>query len=548
MIWAVHLAGDRAIPVLRETAERCYAKQPHAGMTNEKLGNAAVVSLALIENGAGIPVLSQLRSRSAQPKIRKLIGRELERAAKGAGINRHELEELNVPDHGLAAGPLRLPVGQGAAVIGCEHGKIRLGWERADGTISTSVPADLKNSEPDSVKDARTLFKEIETDLATQSARIEQLYLGTRSWDYLTWRTRYADHGTLALLTRALLWCFEIGGETLVALPGADGITTLGDTEAVPETATVRLWHPLDSPADEISAWRAWLSEREIVQPFRQAWRETYTLTDAERETGDYSNRFAAHMLYQHQMMAIAHRNDWQCTHRVAYDVPSDEPNHIKIPDQGLQAEFWTAPAGRDGPVSDGGAYLYIVTDRVKFHKLDDKAKFGRGAEVGLDSVPDRVFSEIMRHCDLFVSVASIGIDPEWQDKGGGAAHPSNWQRDADQYWNWSQSAPLTGSGLMRKEMLALILAGLKNADLFEIEDRHLRVTGRRHDYLIHLGSGGIQIADTRKHVCIVPEQVRRKAVALPFETDTTLSMIVSKALMLANDDKISDPVILQQL
>jgi len=34
----------------------------------------------------------------------------------------------------------------------------------------------------------------------------------------------------------------------------------------------------------------------------------------------------------------------------------------------------------------------------------------------------------------------------------------------------------------------------------------------------------------------------------LPFEGDRTLSIIISKALLLAADDKITDPVILNQL
>ena len=44
-------------------------------------------------------------------------------------------------------------------------------------------------------------------------------------------------------------------------------------------------------------AWRTFLLDRRIRQPFKQAFREIYILTPAEVETGTYSNRFAAHIL-----------------------------------------------------------------------------------------------------------------------------------------------------------------------------------------------------------------------------------------------------------
>ena len=42
-----------------------------------------------------------------------------------------------------------------------------------------------------------------------------------------------------------------------------------------------------------------------MTQPIKQAHREIYLLTDAERQTQSYSNRFAAHILRQHQFTAL---------------------------------------------------------------------------------------------------------------------------------------------------------------------------------------------------------------------------------------------------
>ena len=49
------------------------------------------------------------------------------------------------------------------------------------------------------------------------------------------------------------------------------------------------------------------------------------------------------------------------------------------------------------------------------------------------------------------------------------------------------------------------------------------------------------------QYLCIVPDSRTRSAnepVYLPFEGDATLSIILSKALLLADDTKIKDPVI----
>ena len=56
----------------------------------------------------------------------------------------------------------------------------------------------------------------------------------------------------------------------------------------------VTTWHPVLATAAETLAWREWLERHTITQPFKQAHREVYLLTDAERATRVYSNRFAA--------------------------------------------------------------------------------------------------------------------------------------------------------------------------------------------------------------------------------------------------------------
>jgi hypothetical protein len=154
-----------------------------------------------------------------------------------------------------------------------------------------------------------------------------------------------------------------------------------------------------------------------------------------------------------------------------------------------------------------------------------------------------------MRDVDLFVGVASIGNDPTWQDGGADAEHPSQWRRTtARDYWTRYSTAELAVAGESRKACLAEIIPLLAIADRCTLSDRYLTVRGRLHSYRIHLGSGHILMEDDR-YLCIVPAGAEDASAAfLMFENDRMLSLILSKAIMLAADHKITDPRILSQL
>jgi hypothetical protein len=331
----------------------------------------------------------------------------------------------------------------------------------------------------------------------------------------------------------------------VVARPRRPSVSTEG--------ATVRLWHPMGADVAAVEAWRDRLEALQLTQPFAQVWREVYALTDAERDTATYTTRWAAHILKQHQAMTLARINGWRPTLRMWVDAPNDEPWHLVIPAHNLVADYWVQGAGGDDPQTlDSGAYVYVSTDRVQFHRIPEGATDSatgprRGDPVPLIEIPPVIYSEIMRHADLFTAVASIAADPNWLDQGGNAEHPSQWGRHADDYWRETNTGTLVESGKRRRAMLERIVPRLRIADKLKLEDRYLVVQGTRHEYEIHLGSGAC--SRSGRHICIVPKSFAEgDKIWLPFEGDRTLSIILSKALLLAADDEITDPVILGQL
>ena len=74
-------------------------------------------------------------------------------------------------------------------------------------------------------------------------------------------------------------------------------------------------------------------------------------------------------------------------------------------------------------------------------------------------------------------------------------------------------------------------------------------VRGNRRSYKIHLGSANVLMEPNDEYLCIVPDRGRGpRRLYLPFEEDSRLSVILSKAFMLADDERIDDPTITRQI
>jgi hypothetical protein len=302
-----------------------------------------------------------------------------------------------------------------------------------------------------------------------------------------------------------------------------------------------------------VLAWRRWLERHEITQPFKQAHREVYLLTDAERRTRIYSNRFAAHILRQHQFDALTTARGWSNALRMTmgYSYP---PAMLKLPHWNLRVEFWIEDVIDDFNAS--GTFLYVATDQARFYPLNagtNSATDGgydtwqrRSEEdaLPLDQIPPLVFSEVMRDVDLFVGVASVGNDPTWQDGGPRGAY-----RD---YWQTYSFGELSASAETRRQSLTRLLPRLAITDHCTLADRFLIVRGDLRTYKIHLGSGNILMEPNDQYLCIVPKQGQKVGsigqLFLPFEGDSVLAIILSKAFLLANDTNITDPSITSQI
>ncbi|HAB93865.1 MAG TPA: DUF4132 domain-containing protein, partial [Lachnospiraceae bacterium] len=241
--------------------------------------------------------------------------------------------------------------------------------------------------------------------------------------------------------------------------------------------------------------------ESGLKQPFKQVFREFYVKLEEEKDALD-SRMFAGYQIQPKKTVAALKGRRWVADY-----------------DEGLQKVFfkqnisatiyaladWFSPADTESPTLEYVSFYDRKTYKQK----------------KLSEVPDILYSEVMRDVDLAVSVAHVGgVDPE-------TSHSTIEMRKAIFEFNME-------------------LFGLTNVTF---EGTHAYIKGTLGNYNVQLGSGVIH-KESGGMVNILPvHSQHRGKIFLPFiDEDPKTAEILSKILLLAQDGKIKDPYILQQL
>ena len=261
----------------------------------------------------------------------------------------------------------------------------------------------------------------------------------------------------------------------------------------------LRIAHPFHLfTAGQLSDWQKEVVSHRRVQPFKQAFRELYLLTPAERDSGLWSNRFAGHLLKGKVAARLLQVRNWSTS--------SVEDIYYESKEHGIYALF---------NFLDTGHYLseteHFTFDTIAFYR-DQKA-------MPLEQVPPLLFSEIMRDADLLVSVAHA----------------------ADSYSTSNETLQ------RRTELVGELIQGLGLRNV-KCEGHFLHITGQRANYRIHLGSAAIHI-EPGNYLCIVPAGSSLTEFYLPFaDTDKKMAEVLSKMFLLLDDMNITDSQILEQI
>ena len=305
------------------------------------------------------------------------------------------------------------------------------------------------------------------------------------------------------------------GGDAQAAGAGTDGratgiVGTLEELKAAepalsPETRLL-VAHPITlNRLGALAKYQRLFFEKQRAdgtrQPFKQVFREFYPKLEEEKDASD-SRLFAGYQIQPKKTVAALRGRRWVADY-----------------DEGLQKIFfrqdiaatiyaladWFSPADTESPTLEYVSFYDRKTGRQK----------------KLSEVPDILYSEVMRDVDLAVSVAHVGgVDPE-------TSHSTIEMRRVIFEFNME-------------------LFGLTNVTF---EGTHAFIKGTLNSYNIQLGSGVIH-KESGGMVNILPvHSQQRGKIFLPFiDEDPKTAEILSKILLLAEDNKIKDPYILQQL
>ncbi|NIG54467.1 DUF4132 domain-containing protein [Chitinophaga sp. Cy-1792] len=392
-----------------------------------------------------------------------------------------------------------------------------------NGVPAIKVPAAVKKELTERFKVFQKKHKEISAHYTLQKNRLEEIYRHNREWLYENWEPYYITHPFVGALGKQLIWEFVNGDQSTTAIcRKGTFVNSVGEeVNWVEEPDTiVRLWHPAKATAAEIADWRNYCIQHKLKQPFRQAFREVYRLNDNHNNWS--VDHFEGHVVKQRQYNALCKMRGWSTG-----DFRHEHTN-IKLPAYKLTAYLCIADVWYDS--LSNGDHLQ-VTGGVDFE--------GKGYSGNMEDIPPVILSEVLRDVDMIVSVSSIGNENK---------PVTEVMEKARTYYEDYTKRSLSPIGIVRRDILQLLLPHMVYSDRFRIDDQYVHVTGTLANYNIHIATGQATNVATGLGVHIAPSFSRNAGLFLPDEGDIMLTVILSKANFLAEDDLIADEHLLQRI
>ena len=306
LVWMCEgFRNSKTVNLIADLCEKSMKKLPGVGPAAQATANACLLYLENTPGTEATARLSRLSTAIKQKNVQKRVHEIVAKKAEQAGITTIQLEERIVPTYGLENGTKTVAFDDYSLRIEVEGpGKVSQTWLKPDGSPQKSKPKAVAEKAA-----LKTLHGKITTEVATlkkilsaQRDRIDRMLAEDIEWPLEEVMRYYVGHDLVGTIARRLIWSLSTGDIVTSAIFHDEGWQDVTGTPVpVDEATNARLWHPVDCPVDEVIAWRARLGALGIVQPCKQAYREVYLLTNAERTTEVYSNRMAAHMLEQHR-------------------------------------------------------------------------------------------------------------------------------------------------------------------------------------------------------------------------------------------------------
>ncbi|MFA9557743.1 DUF4132 domain-containing protein [Evansella sp. AB-rgal1] len=366
-----------------------------------------------------------------------------------------------------------------------------------EGKSLKTIPSRLKNHEY--IKEIKAVSKSLQEQYTRARSMLEKAMEGQESFTS-TEMENLAKHPVLFPLMKNLLFMNggRIGYYRNNCLVGMDEqVTKLSAEDRCVLAHPVYLYE-----SGEWSSFQKDLFSKGIVQPFKQVFRELYKPNKDEMEARTVSHRYDGYQIQPKKTVALLRERGWTVSFEEGLQKVFYKENIIA---QLFAMADWFTPADVEAPTLQEIRFTHRKT----------------GEAVSFLEVPKVLFSEVMRDVDLVVSVAHVGgVDPE---------------------------ASLSTIE-MRTAIIGETLRLLQLSNV-ELKGSHAYIKGSLGEYTVHLGSGGVHKLGTGAMMIIPVHNQHRGRIFLPFvDEDPKTVEITTKIVTLAEDQKIKDPTILEQI
>jgi hypothetical protein len=179
------------------------------------------------------------------------------------------------------------------------------------------LPKPVKTDAAALAESAVDTFKKLKKDAKTiaslQLLRLEMSMIARRRWPASEFKRFFLQQPLLRYIAARLVWGVYSDGAIVETFRIAED-WTLADRNDVsyvlPDDATVGIAHVLEMPSTAVTAFGQIFADYEILQPFKQLGRETYTLTPDELNATTLT-RFKDKVVSTGSVLGLANRG-WQ--------------------------------------------------------------------------------------------------------------------------------------------------------------------------------------------------------------------------------------------
>lgn len=264
----------------------------------------------------------------------------------------------------------------------------------------------------------------------------------------------------------------------------------------------IRIAHPYDLyRSEDWAEYQKYIFANKLRQPFKQVFRELYLKLDEEKN-GYQITRFRNYQFQTRKFLAALKSCKWNISNEGYIEKVLYQDDLVVD----LYADFdWYTPSDIESPSID--AITFSTRREAKAVKIDD--------------VDPTIFSEVMRDLDLAISVAYVGgVDPD-----------------------------TSYSTVELRANIIQLTCELMKLDNVCVEKNFAKIKGSLNTYYVNLKNAFIH-QDGGAYINIVAVlSERRGHIYLPFlDEDPMTAEVLSKVVLLAEDDKIKDPGILEQI